>query len=366
MYPVREVAVHERPHLDELCGLLMLMLYGDKRFPGIGDAIRSGQIVFVANGVTEDGLTAEEWLNQGRLYVGLGYGLLDEHRLAGNGDKVETSCSQLVAEYLAVDSRPEWKGVLAYTLQTDLHGEQANSRQEARSRLKTMVDNGYRRTPNDPGRILTMAFDAILDWVHADQEVLGAVVEDLAHAEFHEFKQGGQTRQLVVMQSDNEFALEGAMASGFDAVIIQTSGGNVGIFGKKKARLDVRGMAALVRIEERRRHDGVELQRELKFQQLKEQGTLEESPLWHYQAAGNYLLNGSLTHPEVTPTAIPLDDIVALALIAFSDDRWPQDRAARCSAGQCTHSRQSPCRWAWMGLQRCYLLQQAAKETQSA
>ncbi|MDO8471898.1 MAG: hypothetical protein Q7S64_01940, partial [bacterium] len=285
---------------------------------------------------------------------------------AGNGEKVETSCSQLVAEYLGVDQRPEWQGVLAYTLQTDLHGEQANSRPDARSRLKTMVDNAYRRTPEDPGRVMLMAFDAILDWVHADREVIDAVEGDLAQAPVHEFNQGGQTRRLVVMETDNEFALEGAMASGFDAVIIQTSNGNVGIFGRKKVRLDVRGVAAVLRIEERRLHDGVELQRELKFQQLKEQGTLEESPLWHYQAAGNYILNGSLTHPEVEPTSIPLDDLVALTLIAFSDDRWPSDRAPRCSAGQCTHSRQSPCKWAWMGLQRCYLLQQAAKEQLTA
>lgn len=364
-YPVHEVAVHERPHLDELCGLLMLMLFGDERFPGIGDAIRAGQILFVADGATEDGQTAAEWLDRGRLYVGLGYGLLDEHRPAGNGDKVGTSCSQLVAEYLGVDARPEWKGILAYTLQTDRHGEQANSRQEARSRLKTMVDNGYRRTPEDPMRVLLMAFDAILDWVHADEEVLEAVADDLAQAPVHEFSQGGETRQLVVIETDNEFALEGAMASGFDAVITKNSNGNVGIFAKKKARLAVRDLAALVRIEERRLHDGVELQRELKYQQLKEQGTLEESPLWHYQSAGGFILNGSQTHPEVTPSSIPLDNIVALTLIAFSDDRWPRDRAPRCTAGQCTHSRQSSCRWAWMGLQRCYQLQQAAKEAQS-
>lgn len=356
-YPIHEVVTHERPHLDELVALLMLMWFGDDHFPGVARVINDGHISYISNNQPEGGLSAAEWLERGRLYVGTGYGIFDEHQPAGNGEQIKTCCSQLVAEYLGVDQFPEWEEVLAYTLQTDLHGEQAESRPDARARLKTSVDNAYRRTPHDPTRVMTQTFDLVLDWVNAVNEILGTVADDLARGEIHEFQQEGRARKLVVLQTDNEFALEGAMANGYDAVIIKNSTGNVQIFTRRKHRLPVRDLACLLRLEERRLADGVELQRSMHFQELKEQGTLEVSPRWHYHQQGGFLLNGSLTHPEVTPTTIPLDDIGELALIAYDDSRWPSDRAAQCASGHCSHSRANPCRWYWMGLQRCYVRQ---------
>ena len=100
-HPVRIIAMHECPHLDEVAAYLLLCCFGGELFPGIEVA----DVVFWPyGGETPDGKSAEDWLERGVLILGQGFGMFDEHPCPelGISRKAGHSTVSLVAQYLEV------------------------------------------------------------------------------------------------------------------------------------------------------------------------------------------------------------------------------------------------------------------------
>ncbi len=95
---VRQIALHEGPHLDEIAAAVLLKC-GERQFPGVGSA----QIVFWAHGGrTPNGRPAGEWVKNGVLPLGQGFGQFDEHPCPERGiqRKAGQSTTSLVAKAL--------------------------------------------------------------------------------------------------------------------------------------------------------------------------------------------------------------------------------------------------------------------------
>ncbi|MCC7356634.1 MAG: hypothetical protein IT410_03400 [Candidatus Doudnabacteria bacterium] len=122
-----QIWTHTRPHVDELFAILLLLVYGEKWFPGISEA----EIIFFDMG---DPLpqkhTFKEWWSRGVVIVGLkakDRGAFDEH--AGLGEKrLRKDCAAtLVAKRLKVDKYPEVMLLLETVRKNDLYGEKGSA-----------------------------------------------------------------------------------------------------------------------------------------------------------------------------------------------------------------------------------------------
>lgn len=113
---VNTVVTHTRPHQDEICAILLLMTQGEKKFPGISKAKIE---IAGAGGENYQGISADEFLQQGVLMLGVGGGMFDEHPgVEAEGKKGECT-STLVAKYLGIEGDPALKKILDFVHLSD-------------------------------------------------------------------------------------------------------------------------------------------------------------------------------------------------------------------------------------------------------
>ncbi len=356
---VSRIIVHVKPHLDELVALYLVIRYGDEHFEGL----ESAEVNFTGDGgATVDGRSAEEWLKEGVLHIGTGGGRFDEHPRGGSGEI--TSCAAaLVAEFLGVQKKPELMALLRYVTMTDTGGERAPSANEALFGLKTLVDTLH-RTGTATEEVMRITF-ALVDAVVARQQALFAAAEDdVRAAEVYPFQHRRQPHTLAVLKSGNRFAAEAARMLGHSAVVQQQPDGHVQIFVSKAAKLTLWDLAAVLRLEEADRK-GLDLAEKYRIIDLKSADSVEEVPEWYYLKAGQMLLNGSDSAPDVPVSQIPLERIVELTVRTLNEDFWPQKLAARCRAGYCSdEAGESECPMRWMQLSRCHQIRESMKGMQ--
>ncbi|MEX0930434.1 MAG: hypothetical protein WDZ79_02005 [Candidatus Paceibacterota bacterium] len=100
--------------MDEALAKALLEMYGKERFPGVKD----GECIFTTSGSgTPDGRSAEEWEQEGTLFIGTGGGWADDHR-----EGEDRCCCEIIAEVLGVADRPELQAVLKRVSQVDRNG----------------------------------------------------------------------------------------------------------------------------------------------------------------------------------------------------------------------------------------------------
>jgi len=91
---------------------------------------------------------------------------------------------------------------------------------------------------------------------------------------------------------------------------------------------------------------------------LSSQGFGQENRFYWPGNQTQYILNGSLSAPEVPPTEQPLEDIVRLVQIGMQPLLFHGERFMSCRRGNCTSTARNPCLWYGMGLERCIQVRQ--------
>lgn len=409
------LAVHIKPHLDEIVARWLLIVFGEKAYPGVSAA---PLIYWGAGGRTPDGRTAEEWAAEGVLAIGVGNGQFDDHGPANTAVKNGHCAATLVAETLGVAAMPKLGDLLNYVRRIDATASDSPLALASLVKLmhevhdgqfvvdwatkalnalfsfdQQLVSSGRKDVlaevveelglTNDPyitkllhqSRydkrnvpfslahlvvVLQVVHDDVTaaDWarlalqaVQHQQQQFNAAAADFALAQIEKVVgPHGRELTLVVMKTDNPAASRYARSQRAGVIIQQTSAGNVQIYIYKPSGVSLEDAARMLRVVEQRRSGRYITCR---FDELGQEGAVAGAEQWFYHREGEMLLNGSLAHPDVPPTQIPLDEIVKIVKLAINPDAYHPDFELACKQRICAHSPENPCPVRACGWDRC-------------
>lgn len=154
---------------------------------------------------------------------------------------------------------------------------------------------------------------------------------------------------------------------GVDVVVQFRQTGHFHVFPRKFLRLQagrdvaarryMRDVVRLLRLEARKcngypMYESSDYQLRAKERDVLEsiEGRVSGAPDIYYFAKTGWIMNGSLTHPNVDPTKIPHERIVHLVELAFSGNFHPYFEQNFCSRGKCAGE---VCPWFNAALLRC-------------
>ncbi len=337
---IKKIATHDRPHLDEIAAIWLLINFGAKQFPGIKDA----QIEIWSDDDME--CSAEEYEKEGTLLIGIGGGRFDEHPY--NGDPKNKECAAtLVAKELGVNKMPELSQLLTFVRKNDTQGGAQPFD------LASMVKSVHQQHPNDPLKVFNWAF-AALDAKYTEQKKFWSCKTELKKARVKKIKgPKGSTLTLVVAESDNTNLQQFARSNhgvNADIVIQKNSSGNVQIFSNQRSRLDLCEVVKMLRLEEQKAKGKVLV---TDWTILETAGKLPEIQEWYYHEPAQMVLNGSLSLPDVEPTKLSLDKITDIVKTAMNPIGFHEPLSLNCRRGKCLHCRENPCPFYYWGLRRC-------------
>lgn len=166
--------------------------------------------------------------------------------------------------------------------------------------------------------------------------------------------------QMVVIETDTVEAVKVAIDLGAAVVIKKDSNGNVVIFTDRRKSIDLTTVALALRDEELRlMYEVGDIQKRNLFNpdQLRVRGAVKGwpvlTPYWFLhnvpREAANQMYNGSESAEGVTPTAIPLEDIILIVKVILGGSFHPRFYKG-CVKGQCAGFQ---CPWALWKLGRC-------------
>lgn len=314
-----KIVLPTRSQPDTLVAIFILKKFGESRFPGIKEA----EIDFWQ--VVPEGETEESLDRQGIILIDLGGGKFDHH-----GARVKTTASNLISEYLGINEDPALAKLLEYAQRDDFYGKGTISDDpiDRAFGLSALVAALNKSLVKNPGRVVEIIMPILV--AHHNEEVKRAY--DLPK-EFEEKLAKGEAETLVVKQRDKKLKVviitseSGSMAGhlrsknggAFDAVAQWLPSGHVNILTRPTKRVDLRSLAALVRLEETK-HAGHEL--EMSIRDFARFARIKEVPEWYYDPATNSLQNGGLNPKEIPPTKIPKKDLRRILELGLSEKLW--------------------------------------------
>ncbi|MBI2097669.1 MAG: hypothetical protein HYT46_01915 [Candidatus Vogelbacteria bacterium] len=212
---VRQIALHEGTHFDEIAAVVLLKLYGERQFPGVGTA----PVVFWAHGgATPDGRPAGEWVKRGVLPLGQGFGQFDEHPCPQRAirRKAGQSTASLVATALGFGSENQSSTgravnyLIKLVTDQDLHGN-------------TGGPLGLEQTLSAMHRV-KQSSELMFEWGRTAVEVL--LADQIALQKEYDRAAGGEHRcqrvggyQVAVIESGSEYACKVALMRGAHLVL---------------------------------------------------------------------------------------------------------------------------------------------------
>lgn len=289
------IVTHARFHLDEVMAILLLQLFGEKKYPGINQA----GLVLITR---PDAINAEEALKTGSVCVGCGGGIYDEH---GHEDN---SCA---AALVATDLNISRDYVVAKMIDYAVHADRtADVRPQE---LPSLIKQWHRVHPDDSLLVLKRALEVLRDWARDGMQF--QLVYKGLRFEKQQFQTvlGERTVAIAIIRSDNEFAdsphaATVARIKKADIVVKQIKRGNIAVLTDKRAGLTIEGAVGRIRKLEMTKRGS---QAQLDMETLGLAGTIREVPQWYYLKAGELLLNGSdQASPDVEPTALTIEEVI--------------------------------------------------------
>jgi len=299
--PINEIATHNNPHIDEIEGIRLLRRFGQNHFPGIEKA----SVVFWSKGGPELQKTAEEYLTEGILLVGIGGGMFDEHPTLETERKNGKCAATLIAEYLGLDDDPALEFILDFVQRDDLNGS------GSMFELGSLCWKMYNIMPAE--KVILWANLALETIFHEQDKFNREAAKEFMKARIFTVRDNGNSLKVAVVESDNEVVAKFARSArgGNSALVIQKqSTGNVQIFlNRRFGFVKMEKIAKFIRLAEQKAKGKLI---SLSEETLKREGSVPGAEEWHFFKKGQMLLNGSVSHPEVPPTKISLEEIMRI------------------------------------------------------
>lgn len=322
-----KIVLPTRSQPDTIVAIFLLKKFSESHFPGIKEAeINFWQVV-------PEGETEETLDRQGIILIDLGGGRFDHHSA-----RTKTTASNLIAEYLGVNEDPALAKLLEYAERDDFFGKGtiSNDPLDRAFGLSALIAALNKSLVKTPGRVVEIILPLLV--AHYNEEVKRAhdlpkeFEEKLAagEAETFEVKQRDKKLKVVIITSESA-SLAGYLRSksggGFDVVAQWLPSGHVNILTRPTKRVDLRSLAALIRLEEAK-HAGRDLQ--MQIRDLARFARINEVPEWYYDPATNSMQNGGLNPKEISPTKIPKKDFKRILELGLSEKLW-DPRTSRTS-----------------------------------
>jgi hypothetical protein len=149
-----------------------------------------------------------------------------------------------------------------------------------------------------------------------DAELFRQAVEEVnTKSETVDIQTDTGSQPMMLIASDNEQIVRAASSvkTGKAAItVIRSTAGLTAIMCDHEQGIDLNNLAVMIRMAEYRKCT----KQRLSFKKAAGEGTVVACPQWHL-ANKNLLLNGSLSHPLVTPSKLSLGEIKEIASRAF-------------------------------------------------
>ncbi len=321
---------HKNPHFDEQFAQWLIENFGTKEF-------------------------LEEYAPEGLIKLGIGFGAFDEHPREDERERRNECATTLVAKALGIHERPELKRLLDFALNRDRNGPQLLD-------LVHITNLWRRKFPDDPGEVF-QEISKIIELEYQEQLYFHTTTKEEYErkSETEDLNVNGEIIKIVTITSDKQqinrrFRFEVREEPGI--LIQKYSSGHIRIFGNRVFSIRyLDEIAAIIRYESQRAKRSI-LTRD--WDMLRKEGKVRGAEDWHYHPWGFALLNGSITHPDVSPTDLSLDKIKSLVRIGIDYSAFEPSRIQVCQGGLCSSSRVNPCPWYPWGLKRCRTIRKEA------
>lgn len=313
------VILPTRSQPDTLVAIFILKKFGEARFPEIkGAAVDFWQTV--PAGETEETLD-----QKGIILIDVGGGKFDHH-----ASPVQTTASDLVARYVGVHEDPSLAKLLEYARRDDFFGKGTISEDplDRAFGLSALIAALNKSLVKNPGRVVDIVMPFLV--AHHNEEVRRTKELPL---EFEEKRKRGEVHTFEIKQRDKKLrvvtvtsesgSLAGYLRSQqggrFDVVAQWLPSGHVNILTRPTKRVDLRSLAALLRIEEATKSTQ---EIEMNMYDLAGKGRMKEIPEWYYDMATNSIQNGGLNPKDIPPTKISREEFIKILELGLSEKLW--------------------------------------------
>jgi hypothetical protein len=326
---IRKIIIPNKPHLDPIAAIYLLLEYGKEKFPGIENA----EIIFWEFSHDPNDEEIEKIGSEGGMFIDIGGGMFDHH--GKNGGK-ETSTS-LVAEHLGISGNPELNALLSYIQEDDLEGLH-NRYGELAYMVKCM-----HKQQTDLSRVMDFTMQAIRYFQATQMEWHYVVKGEFEEkCEVIDIKRNKNKAKIGIIESDNvQVANYGLAAANMSMIIQKRSTGHIMILTNKHHRIDLREIVAAIRMRE------LELMgqaREIDPKKLQFEGKSMQIPFWFYHRSLNAFMNGSDALSKAPATKVPLAEIINLVVYGVGTEASPY-----CDC----HTGEGKCPFAPYGFSKC-------------
>ena len=162
----------------------------------------------------------------------------------------------------------------------------------------------------------------------------------------------GRTLNLLVIKSESSEMAKAGRYKGADIIVQMKPNGQTMVHTKKQANLKLYSLILMLRLEEQKARGSVTVSN---WKELMKEGDGPKG-IWYFHCSGksgHFILNGSLSTPDVTPTILPIEKVAELTEIAVDINRYEPQMEQMCQQGICTSTKEQPCSWFERGLPRC-------------
>jgi hypothetical protein len=338
------IVTHKRPHLDEIIAILLLMMFGEKIFPGISKA----KFVFWdAGNKTPDGRPWQKWQDEGFVMVGVGGGRFDEHPTEHSNRKEEECAATLVANGLKIRNEPWLEKILRYTTNVDTKGGT-----NGLLSIENLIRLGNKKWfEADPNGFMDWALQSVRLCLNDQISFFTEVKKEFdENSDVFQWHHNSNKITIVAIDSDStEVAAYARSKFGVSAdVVIQTgSKGHIFISTQKSSRVNLDEVISLIRNKEMQLNN---IKFKLDKLALTKEGHAPGSEVWYYHKPAASILNGGPSAPGTVPTKIDFLTIVNLVKAGLNERLFHSHHYMRCRNGNCAGIK---CPWFNAQLERC-------------
>lgn len=269
--------------------------------------------------------TGESLEQEGVICIDLGGFKFDHHRQTRMQERF--CATELVVQDLGVDTDPSLEKIITYAKRDDLEGKGTISRDtiDRAFGLSALIQQLNRHYVGHPEKVLETVAPFLLAHLKEEQKRAYEYPEeyrkkwDEGKIDAFIVNQGGRDARAVTIESD-VFGMAGFLRAHpeirADIVAQKHSSGHINVITKQERRLNLKEVAAILRVEELRKKKYPFDYVNWKF--LFNKGKMKEVPEWYYDTAANTIQNGGMLAEITKPTQLSLRDVKE-AIIAGLD-----------------------------------------------
>lgn len=303
---IERIIIPTRLQVDTLIAIFLLKKFGGEKFLEVEKAILE--------------IKPDPQDEKGAILLDVKNSVFDHHYL-----QEKTTASKLVCEYFGIVNNPSIQKLLTIAERDDFFGKGIISTDQID---KTFGLPGLLTAANKSGwevNEISKVFLKVLEAHYLEEQkrneklpqIFGELLKSGKAKEF-KLKQNKKNLRVAILEED-DYSISGYLRSinggRYDVVVQWNSAGYLNITTRPTKRVDLSGLASILRKSELL-IKGQKL--DLPESDFKKDGTLSLVPEWYYDRATNSLLNGGINPNGIAPTIIPKNKIENLVVLGLS------------------------------------------------